>query len=236
MTSSNDSNDAQHRDDQGQRPPEQDRAPNPYAPKPPVAPTASADVADAQKPSAELQQPPATAAMAAQVAAQDGDDISADLAETAAASQTQWQFIVKRFSKHRLAVWSMYVLIVLYTVSGFCEFFAPYTGQWKDLTHPYAPPQTPAWSISEGWHTPAVKLAMNPITFEKAYEFVDGVDVPLGFFVKGEPYNMLGFIPMERRFLALILKNGKRNIQRNQTLPSPPPCTCSVATGTAATF
>ena len=37
---------------------------------------------------------------------------------------------------------------------------------------------------------------------KKAYGYVDGVDVPLGF-CQGEPYDMFGIIPMERRFFGV---------------------------------
>ncbi len=50
-------------------------------------------------------------------------------------SLSQWQLIRLRFSKHRLAALSLYILIVLYFVALFAGFFAPYTKSWKNLDY-----------------------------------------------------------------------------------------------------
>ena len=125
------------------------------------------------------------------------------LAETAAASETQWQLITKRFAKHRVAVWSLYVLGLLYGIAVICEFVAPYDRSWKDLSHPYSPPQTPTWSIEDGFHTAALKRHIDPVTFAVTYDRLEDVDIPLGFFVAGEPYKLMGLIPMETRLFGV---------------------------------
>jgi len=39
---------------------------------------------------------------------------------------------------------------VLYLLAVFAEFLAPYTRQWRDLSHAYSPPQLPRFSWERG--------------------------------------------------------------------------------------
>ena len=55
------------------------------------------------------------------------------------ASQTQ--LIWWRFRKHRLAIVGTVVLVILYTLAVFCEFFSPYLVGFRHDGFEYAPPQ-----------------------------------------------------------------------------------------------
>ena len=108
-----------------------------------------------------------------------------------------------RFGRHRLAVASLYLLAVLYLLAAGAEFFAPYARDWRDLSHAYCPPQLPRWSWQHGLHVPAMRLSVDPLTFKKSYVEDPATVVPLGFFVRGEPYRLWGAIPGERRFFGV---------------------------------
>ena len=62
-------------------------------------------------------------------------------AEQALGSLSQKQLIWRGFARHRLAMASFYLLAVMYTLALGCEFFAPYSPQWKNLDFAYCPPQ-----------------------------------------------------------------------------------------------
>ncbi len=115
---------------------------------------------------------------------------------------SQWQLIRRRFRKHHLALGAMYLLIVMYIMAIFAEFFAPYTTSWKDLYHTYSPPQTPRLSFSEGLYVKAVRKHVDPVTSQKRYT-EEATIVPLGFFVKGESYKLWGLIPWDRHFIGV---------------------------------
>lgn len=124
------------------------------------------------------------------------------------ATMSQWQLIRLRFSKHRLAVASFCLLIAMYLVAIFAEFFAPYPTRFKDLDHAYSPPQPVRFSLSQGFYVYNVKQEVHPVTFKRNY-FEDRSDVVhLGFFVKGLPYKLWGLIPAQRRFFGI--KQEKR--------------------------
>lgn len=121
-------------------------------------------------------------------------------ADTAALSQ--WQLISMRFVRHRLAVISVCVLIFLYGMAVLAEFFAPYPASWRDSDMIYAPPQIPQFNFSDGLHIPELQRHIDPVTLKN--DFVRTGDVVrLGFFVEGEPYHLMGFIPWNRHLFGV---------------------------------
>ncbi len=116
---------------------------------------------------------------------------------------SQWQLVRRRFKRHRLAVFSLYVLIVLYLAAAFCEFVAPYSREWRSLDYMYAPPQLPKFNFEHGWYVDAIVMDVDPITLQKRFTYVEDEVVPLSFFVKGEPYRLWGMFDMERRFFGV---------------------------------
>ncbi|HEX8463614.1 MAG TPA: ABC transporter permease, partial [Abditibacterium sp.] len=117
------------------------------------------------------------------------------------ANLSQWQLIRRRFSKHYLAVASLFLLMVLYSLALFAEFAAPYTRSWSNVEMIYAPPQAIKWNFTQGLHTQSIERRIDPITQRNYYIKAAGV-TKLGFFVKGEPYKMWSLIPMDRHFFG----------------------------------
>lgn len=129
--------------------------------------------------------------------------------ELSAGTLSQWQLIRRGFRKHRLAVASMYVLAVLYALAVFAEFFAPYTPSYQDLEHVYTPPQIPRFSFRHGFHTFGIGKHVNPVTQQIAYTIDRSDVVPLGFFVRGEPYRMWRWLPCDRHFFGLAANQAQ---------------------------
>jgi peptide/nickel transport system permease protein len=118
-------------------------------------------------------------------------------------AESQWALIRRRFARHKVAVGSLVALALLYLVATGAEFFAPYPAQWRDLKHAYCPPQPPRFSFRHGLHVYAVKQHVDPVTYRKTY-IEDPQDiVPLGFFVKGEPYSFWGLGTWNRHFFGV---------------------------------
>lgn len=115
-------------------------------------------------------------------------------------------------------MYSLFVLIILYVVACGAEFFAPYTKFWRDLDYVYSPPQLPAYSFSDGLHVKGLERHIDPVTFGSTYRTDPGHIVPLAFFVRGEPYRMLGFLKWDRRFLGV----DRAAYERRQDAQRPP--------------
>jgi peptide/nickel transport system permease protein len=120
-----------------------------------------------------------------------------------AATLSQWQLIRRLFARHRLAVISLNLLILLYGVAALAEFIAPYPAMAKDLAHPYCPPQLVRFSLSHGFYTYAMQLQVDPVTFRKAY--VERTDqlIDLDLLASGQPYHLWGILPMRRHLIGV---------------------------------
>jgi len=140
--------------------------------------------------------------------------------EATAEYASQWQLIARRFAKHRLAVAGMYVLLVLYALAVFSEFFAPYTSQWYDLEHAYCPPQLPRLSLPKGLYVYAVNRHRDEITKRITYVEDRREAIPLGFFVKGEPYKLWGLIPCDRHFLGVSHRSYRPSAKYGESIPT----------------
>lgn len=95
------------------------------------------------------------------------------------------------------------VLILLYLLALFAEFFAPYGNNWRDSAFAYAPPMLPRFSLEHGLHTEALGLAIDPVSLKRTYLLRPDRVVPLGFFVRGESYRLFGLIPSDIHFFGV---------------------------------
>lgn len=117
-------------------------------------------------------------------------------------SLSQWQLVRINFSRHRLGVWSLYLLALLYAIALFAEFVAPMNPTRRDLDFQYCPPQLPRYTWSDGLHVRAMRQVMDPVTLRRTY-VEEPRAVPIGLLVRGEPYKLWGLIPAERRLFGV---------------------------------
>ncbi|MEM1045153.1 MAG: ABC transporter permease, partial [Pseudomonadota bacterium] len=54
---------------------------------------------------------------------------------------SQWQIMWWKFRRHRIAVWSAWILLIFYLLVPFAEVVAPYGPNQRSAQHLYAPPQ-----------------------------------------------------------------------------------------------
>jgi peptide/nickel transport system permease protein len=122
---------------------------------------------------------------------------------TSIETQSQWQLIQRRFFKHKLAVVSLFFLLLLYMVAVFAELFAPYAPFRRDLERTFCPAQLVHFSFTQGFYCNAVKRHIDPISFRKTYREDLADRVPLSFLAVGEPYKLWGLVPLKRRFFGV---------------------------------
>jgi peptide/nickel transport system permease protein len=122
---------------------------------------------------------------------------------------TQWQLVARRFSKHKLAVISVFVLVVLYAVAVFAEFVASHAPDRMRDEFAYCPPQTIAFDITHGFHTYPMVRRVDRVTLQDRYQEDRGTIIRLGFFVTGDPYRLWGVFPMKRHLFGVAPGSGK---------------------------
>jgi peptide/nickel transport system permease protein len=128
-----------------------------------------------------------------------------ELTEQRIAVATQWQLMWWRFRKHKLAVGGTLVLVAFYAVALFADFFAYADPQESDAQRSLIAPQAIHW-FDEGNFKPyvyALKGTRDPLTFKRVYVPDTATKVPISFFGRGEPYQLLGFIPTDRHLFAV---------------------------------
>jgi peptide/nickel transport system permease protein len=121
---------------------------------------------------------------------------------------SQWQLMWWKFRKNRLAVLGLIVGILFYLLPIFAEFVAPRGPQYLKPDYVYAPPQ-PIHFFSEGRFQTfvyALKFERDPRSLKKVWVLDKETKVPVGLFVKGDPYKLLGFIPTDRHLFGPIDK------------------------------
>lgn len=111
----------------------------------------------------------------------------------------QWRLMAWRFSRHRLAVVSLGVVVLLYLIGIFAEFLAPYG---PDTTRPqftYAPPQGISLFSAGGWspHVSGYDIKVDEQAMRRTFVANPDKPMPIGFFVHGEAYRLFGLIPSD---------------------------------------
>ena len=122
-------------------------------------------------------------------------------AEKASTGTSVRALMWRKFMRNRVAALSGVVLIILYIVTVFAGFFAPYSAQSAESSYSFGPPTPVRFYDGEAkrfYLRPfiyPVKSERDAATFQLVYQADRSERVPLSFFVEGEDYKILGLIP-----------------------------------------
>jgi len=127
---------------------------------------------------------------------------------------SQWQLMWWRFRRHRAAVISTVIILVLVFVAVFCEFLAPNDPTSYSVAYTYAPPQPihfsdPATGFSWRPFVYGLTPGRDPRTLRPTYSIDAGRKYPLYFFVHGVPYKMLGLIDTDIHLFGISDASGE---------------------------
>jgi peptide/nickel transport system permease protein len=130
-------------------------------------------------------------------------DISVQLA-------SQWQLMWWRFRKHKLALVSGIVMILVYAVAVFVEFLAPFPPDRMISELAYAPPhRLHLWEKTEeglkfGLHVYGYASKINVLSLQRTFSVDKEQKIAVRFFVKGAPYRLWGLIASDRHLLGPV--------------------------------
>jgi peptide/nickel transport system permease protein len=120
---------------------------------------------------------------------------------------SQRELVFAKFRKHRLAVVSLVLLLLLYLVALLAEFIAPYDKLERFDGSKYASPTNIHLIDSDGrlgWpHVFKTVSKIDPATFRYEPTTDPSTRYPLRLFVKTEPYKLAGVIPLDRRLFGV---------------------------------
>jgi peptide/nickel transport system permease protein len=120
------------------------------------------------------------------------DELSVEVA-------SQWQLMWWKFRKHKLAMIGAVIVLLFYFIALFADFFAPVSTDTYIADYAYAPPQSIVL-IHDGQFDPFVngyKFERDPKSFKKIWSLDETSHIPIGLFVRGESYKLLGVIPTD---------------------------------------
>jgi peptide/nickel transport system permease protein len=109
---------------------------------------------------------------------------------------SQWRLMWWKFKRHRLAMIGGVVVLIYYTVALFANFFAPVFFTTYNAEYVYAPPQQLHF-IRDGKLSPYVygyRFERDPVSYKKTWTIDKTKIIPIGFFIHGESYKLLGLI------------------------------------------
>ncbi|MFW6598666.1 ABC transporter permease [Propionibacteriaceae bacterium Y2011] len=138
-------------------------------------------------------------------------DLDVPVVNARTAQLSQRKLIWRRFRKHKLAVLGLVITAVLYLIVIFGDFVAPYSTGHYNADYTYAPPQRLHVVDAQGnWglHVNPLIMEQDPDTLALEFTADTSRTVPVGFFVEGEEYQLLGFIPANRHLIGPVDANA----------------------------
>jgi peptide/nickel transport system permease protein len=110
--------------------------------------------------------------------------------QTAKPQLSPWQLFWLRLKRRRIAMTGGVILVFLYLIALFSGLVAPYGYDQLNTDYSFHPP---IWPKLQGLHLVVPRYEQSGGVF--AYRVVVNDTKPLHFFIRGDKYNLFGFIP-----------------------------------------
>ncbi len=115
---------------------------------------------------------------------------------------SQGQLMVRRFMQSKLSVFGGIVIILIYIIVIFAEFFAPYPHNEQYTNTVWSPPVKLRFQGGRpGVY--AIKTVLNTENFTWDFEEDPNTFLPLKFFIKSWDYKLLGLFPTNIHFFGV---------------------------------
>lgn len=130
---------------------------------------------------------------------------------------SQWKLMWIKLKKHKLAKFSMVILLILYLGALFADFLAPYgledfTGLYKDTA-----PTKVYWRDEDGGFSRPYVYKLEKTHDRKTYTVITTEDTSAKYYVRlfaeGAEYKLFGFIPCSRHLYGLVDEQGVPNTE-----------------------
>lgn len=127
----------------------------------------------------------------------------------AAGAISPWRLMRGKLVRQKLAMAAGIVVLLLYLIGIFAEFLAPTLPDTARPNFTFAPPQPIGLFVTEADgsttfrpHVKAFRVQIDRVALRRVFVVDETRIVPIGFFVKGPPYELWGLIPMETRLIG----------------------------------
>jgi peptide/nickel transport system permease protein len=122
-----------------------------------------------------------------------------------------WKLVWWRFRKHRLAMVSAAVLILLYVVVLVPDFFSTQDPEASAASQAFIPVQYLSWIVGGriAPSVPAISGKRNPVTLRMEWHEDLSRRIPVRFFIHGYPYRVFGLIPTDIHLLGASTEDAQ---------------------------
>nr|WP_314258043.1 ABC transporter permease [uncultured Devosia sp.] len=136
-------------------------------------------------------------------------DVQAPLARRAK-RESQLGLMWRRFKRHRLALVSLWIVVLFYMIAIFADFLAPTDPSTYSARYTYAPPQglqlfstreDGSWRFSP--HVNGYSSEIDRAAMRRTFVVDPEVEIPVRLFAPSDPYNLMGFIPMSVKLIGV---------------------------------
>jgi peptide/nickel transport system permease protein len=124
---------------------------------------------------------------------------------------SQWRLMWWQFRRHRLAMASLIVLVLIYLVAAFCEFVAPFDPLAFTPRYTYAPPQRIHLFDRDAQgdlvlrpYVNGYKVTIDKVALRRVFVVDPAKKIPIGFFVRSEPYRLWGLVTLQHRLIGTL--------------------------------
>ncbi len=127
---------------------------------------------------------------------------------------SQWELIRWRFGRHKLAVISLFLLVIIYILAIFADFFSPYTTDTRFDGFQQGAPSKVHWIKPDGGgfgpYIFSTKRVLDKETFK--FSFVEDPTkvIPIKFFVHGARYKFWSLYYADLHFFGLDTQDKKQ--------------------------
>ncbi|WP_226781609.1 ABC transporter permease [Oceaniglobus trochenteri] len=125
-----------------------------------------------------------------------------------AGTESQWQLIRRRFSKHRLAMISLVILALFGFVALFAGFISPNDPGDVKARYTFAPPQGLHFidRTEEGWsfrpYVYGYDVEIDPVALRRTFVIDEEKKIYLTFFKRSWEYKLFGLIPTDLHLIG----------------------------------
>ncbi len=119
----------------------------------------------------------------------------------------QWKLVWWKFRKHKLALVSGIIVILIYLVALFVEFLAPFPSDLTNSKYLYAPPQTLHFFDEQGkfsLYVSGYTSKVDPVALRRTFVVDPKQKVPIRFFAEGFSYKLFGLFPANRHLIGPV--------------------------------
>jgi peptide/nickel transport system permease protein len=125
---------------------------------------------------------------------------------------SQWKLMWWKLRRHKLAMVSGVIVILIYLIAIFVEFLQVIPQDQYNASFTYAPPQAlhlidnSSGTTQIGLYVNGYKSEIDTFSLKRTFVVDPTQKIPVTFFAKGFEYNLLGFIPSDIHLFGPVKK------------------------------